>query len=331
MTRRGRLAGACRGLMAGACLALAWGLAARAAQQSVFRSSVDSVVVDVSVFSSGRPVGDLTTADFEVRDKGIVQAVVDMSYETLPIDVTLVIDVSGSVTGPLLDALTRAINGVGTRLRPGDRARPVTFNDRIVEHVDLPIVAGPALTAALNSTSGHTTLLDAIAMALIAEPQAGRRQLAIVFTDGRDNLSILNESAVLDVARRSGPSVFVVAATAGTASPLITRLGVRLATAVPHEALFRSLANLTGGQFAVLFRNQDLSGSFVQAFDAFRTSYVLRYTVQGVPRAGWHDITVQVTRPGDYEIRARKGYFGDAGPGVSDPGVSGPGVSGPGV
>jgi VWFA-related protein len=289
---------------------LALGLAAPTAQQSVFRSSVDSVVVDVAVMSGGQPVGDLTSADFEVRDNGIVQPIADMSHEALPVDVTLVVDVSGSVTGPLLDSLARAINGVGARLRADDRARLVTFNERIVEHVDLPAAAGPALAAALRATSGYTTLLDAIAMSLIAEPQPGRRQMAIVFTDGRDNLSILNESSVIDVAKRSGQAVFAVALTEGPVGPTATAFGPRFPPPVPHEAMFRSLSELTGGRFLILPRNEDLSAPFVQAFDAFRTSYVLRYTVQGVAREGWHDIAVEVTRPGTFEVRARRGYFG---------------------
>src|SRR5262245_57951174 len=100
------------------------------AQQPVFRSSVDSVVVDVAVLSDGRPVVDLTASDFAIEDNGVAQVVADLSRETLPIDVTFVIDVSGSVAGPMLAALARAIDGVQKRLRPDDRARLVTFNDR---------------------------------------------------------------------------------------------------------------------------------------------------------------------------------------------------------
>ena len=52
-----------------------------------------------------------------------------------------------------------------------------------------------------------------------------------------------------------------------------------------------------------------LDDAFVKAFDDFRTSYVLRYVLEGVPGPGWHDVAVRV--PGrTYQIRASRGYFG---------------------
>lgn len=58
-------------------LALGAGLAAQdAPQQPVFRGGVDAVTVDVTVLGrDGKPVRDLTAADFEVREAGKLQAV----------------------------------------------------------------------------------------------------------------------------------------------------------------------------------------------------------------------------------------------------------------
>jgi VWFA-related protein len=302
--------------------------AAGAAQQPVFRRGVDAVVVDVAVFANGQPVRDLTAGEFEVRDNGVVQQLIDMNAtrpadgtssrrppeatlqsvsEALPIDLALIVDVSGSVQGPLLEALSRAISGVHQRIRSGDRVRLVTFNDRIIEHSAGAEDTGRALKEALRRTSGNTALLDAIAMSLISVAEPGRRQMAIVFTDGRDNLSILNESAVLDVAKRSGVTISIVAV---VDNPMGFTLFGPPTPLVPHRTLFQTLTELTGGQFLALRRNDELSAPFLQAFDAFRTSYVLRYNLQNVPRPGWHTIDVKVTRPGTYEVRARKGYFG---------------------
>ena len=97
-------------------------IAAAGAQQPVFRSAVDSVVVDVSVFDGRRPVANLTPADFEVLDNGVAQTIIDATYEVAPIDVTLLLDVSGSVEGQQLRTLVRAASDVGRRLRPADRA-----------------------------------------------------------------------------------------------------------------------------------------------------------------------------------------------------------------
>ena len=272
------------------------------AAQTAFRSGVDFVQVDVSVRQRGEPVTDLSTRDFQLHDGGVEQTLEEVSRETLPIDVLLVIDLSGSVEGPLLDSLTRAVEAIRARLRPSDRAIIVTFNHRIRE---LDAVAAGQLgpTLRLGTPGGQTSLIDAMTVALVRAPEAGRRRMAIVFTDGLDTTSFLDGQTIVDVARRAETTVFTVALTHGTA-----RREVR----PPHQALFEALAEATGGALAVLQRDQDLGASFVQAFDEFRTSYVLRYAYQGPARAGWHPLTVRVSRPSPrdpYEVRARQGYF----------------------
>ena len=42
----------------------------------------------------------------------------------------------------------------------------------------------------------------------------------------------------------------------------------------------------------------------------FRSAYVLRYRATGVTRAGWHELRIKVPR-GGYDVRARRGYFGE--------------------
>jgi hypothetical protein len=73
-----------------------------------------------------------------------------------------------------------------------------------------------------------------------------------------------------------------------------------------RETLKRAAA-ATGGDVRYL---RDAVGAFKIILDEFRTSYVLRYTPQGVPRDGWHELDVRVTKPGTMTVRARKGYFG---------------------
>jgi VWFA-related protein len=272
------------------------------AQQTVFRSAVDSVSLDVAVFEKGHAVSGLSAADFEVRDNNVVQVLADVSHEALPIDATLVVDASASmVNGFVLPRLRRALEQVGQHVRSGDHVQLVTFNQRILQHESGTLAEGYDVVAAVGTPSGHSALLDAMAMALVTSSHADRRQMAIVFTDGRDTISVLNDQAVVDVALRTDPAIFAI---------LLTKGSVRFPQAAPNLALFNRITAATGGRVAVLQRDEDLGKSFIQAFDDFRTSYVLRYALAGVPRPGWHDLTVRVTRPGQFTIRARKGYFG---------------------
>jgi Ca-activated chloride channel family protein len=270
-----------------------------AQETSIFRASIESVSVDVSVQQRGRPVTDLTMADFELQDAGVRQQLIEVGRETLPIDVTFVIDLSGSVQGPLLASLTRAIEATGRRLRPADRSSVITFNHRIREL--RPLTEGGLPTPlALGTPTGQTSLLDALAVAFITTPESGRRRLTIVFTDGLDTTSFLDGATVVDLAKRAQAAVFTVALTAGSG---------RYPQPPAHEALFEQLAAISGGTLDVLQRDEDLSASFAKAFDDFRTSYVLRYTYEGPARPGWHDLAVRVTRRGTYDVRARQGYF----------------------
>ena len=274
-------------------------VAAPAAGQVVFRSSVASVTVDVSVRREGRTVADLGIADFELTDSDVVQQIGNVTRETLPIDVTFIIDLSGSVQGPLLAALTRSIAAVGQQLRDTDRASVVTFNHQIQQVRPLTPGGWPA-GLELGTPTGQTSLFDALNVALITPPEIGRRRMAIVFTDGIDTTSFLDGAGVIEIARRATTSVFMVALSDGT---------VRRTQKPAHEALFRTLADTTGGALEVLQRDEDVSRSFAQAFEDFRTSYVLHYTYDGPARAGWHPLMVRVNRPGAFEVRARQGYF----------------------
>jgi Ca-activated chloride channel homolog len=289
-----------RGLAVACATTLVVGSSAIAArQQMVFRSAVDSVLVDVSVQQRGRPVTDLTAADFDLRDAGVPQHVTDVSREALPVDVTFVVDLSGSVQGPILDALTRAITAASQRLGQADRSEVITFNQRIRQARPMSDGGLPA-SFRLGTPLQQTSLLDALAIALVEPHDPGRRHLALVFTDGLDTTSFLDGATVVELARRSQMAVFAVALTGGT---------VRTPQRPEHQALFESLAATSGGTLTVLQRDQDLGDSFTRALDDFRTSYVLRYTYDGPSRPGWHELTVRLTRRGTYDVRARQGYF----------------------
>jgi Ca-activated chloride channel homolog len=271
-----------------------------ASQDGVFRSVTESVAVDVSVQQQGRPVTNLRPADFQVRDNGVVQPLLDVSHEALPIDLTLVIDTSGSVQGATLASLRRAIDAVGGQLRPADRVKIVTFNQRTIEAAGFTQGRLPEMPAALLAPSGQTSVFDAMALSVIAPAEQGRRRMAIVFTDGADTVSFLSEAEILETTSRSGAAVFVVAVAANVAV---------LAQPATHQLLFQRITEATGGVLQVLRPSQDLGPAFVRAFNDFRASYVLRYVVQGQGKAGWHALDVRVMRPGNYDVRARRGYF----------------------
>jgi len=267
-------------------------------QEPVFRANADAVILDVSVRSDGRPVTALTADDFQVVDNGVPQQVDAASIESLPIDLTFVVDTSVEAeahqrVAPFVDRI-REIAGL---LRAGDRARILVDNSYVTEwSPSTPIPQG-----------GGTSTYDAFVMALVQPPTAGRRRLVIAFTEGVDYFSETKRSLVPAVAQRADALLYVVTAP-------VYRGGA--SNGVGHGALIVSqgaaplmeAARVTGGDVHAL--TTDVVASIKGILDDFRASYLLYYSPRGVERAGWHDLRVTMKKPGKYDVRARKGYVG---------------------
>lgn len=323
---RDLLACACAAAIAATALMTPAGAAApQTAPQATFRSGASAVMVDVSVRDrSRRAVRGLKAGDFQVRDNGVLQQVDDVSYGKLPIDVTVALDVSHSVTGNALERLRRGVRELMDDLGPQDRLKLVLFNMRVMRTVDFTKDV-KAVDRALQAVTagGGTSLFDAVSVALVSASEADRRQLIVVFTDGNDSTSTTSGAMLTDVARRTRATVAFVVPVAGTSSafsqPLFDTRG-KLITSTPlptteaprlsssQFGFFRTLALETGGTILPVTQTTNLSAAFRSVLDEFRSAYVLYYTARGVDRAGFHTIEVKVNREGAV-VQARRGYF----------------------
>jgi Mg-chelatase subunit ChlD len=294
------------------------------AQTATFRSGVDAVTVDVSVRDRTRVVTGLRAADFELRDNGVPQEVSDISYGRLPIDVTLVLDTSFSVTGALLARLRQAVRQLMTDLGPDDTLRLIDFNMRIARPVDFTADQAAIDTAIRAVTAGGgSSIFDAVAVALVSASAPERRQLIVVFTDAADSTSITTPAALIDLARRTSASVASVVPGPSAGAGPQTRRGLDL---------LRRLAAETGGTVIPMPPTRivstpavgarpgtvttvrtigaapDLTATFRRVLEEFRSSYVLRFTPRGVEPAGFHTLDVKIKGRPSLTVRARHGY-----------------------
>jgi VWFA-related protein len=307
--------------------------------QQPFRSGVDVVELAVAVTSGKAFVGDLTAADFEVVDNGVKQHVLSVERESVPIDVILVLDTSDSLTAALERAILSGANLIRQRLRPDDRVSLVTFNHRIAERLELRRPS-EVDAIALGQKTGQTSLNDAIGVALATRAAVDRRQMAIVFTDGFDTVSLMTEADVMLAAGRSRMPLFLVSQLPALRREDLGSLGAAALPPLPQypTAFFERLAAATGGlaqvvapptsndeigwqtgpipyspqnQWAARPTASLLDEPFLKALDDFRASYVVRYALTGVPRPGWHTVRVKAIRNGKtYTTRTRSGYAG---------------------
>jgi VWFA-related protein len=300
------------------------------ASQQVFKSGVDGVTVVVSVRSGNKPIPGLTAADFEVRDNSVAQRITSVAAEKVPLDLTLLLDLSSSVDGPMLQRLKAAVIDTAALLGPDDRIRLVTISQVLRQVFSFRSGKSDMVLDGL-AAEGATSLYDGIAATMMRPAQAGRRHLVVAFTDGRDSTSILEEKTVKEIARLTDAVVDIVVPVAATEDPVARRLSQRNTVdslmgagnvtnvrTVPQaeigaDGVPRVLSELvapTAGQVITLGVNDSVSGVFKTMLEDFRASYVLQYVAEGVAADGWHDITVSVKKHPRYDIRARKGYMG---------------------
>jgi VWFA-related protein len=282
--------------------------AARQEPAATFRAGADVVSVEAAVRRDKRPITGLKISDFELLDNGVPQEIADITYERLPIDVTVVLDVSASVTGPVLDQLRQSVRQLKSDLGPKDRLKLVAFNMQVRRLADFEAPAA-ATDAAFDKLSGNgsSAIFDSIAVALAAPPREGRRHLIVLFSDGQDSSSITDPEVLFDVARRTTPTVAIVLASAAPehmASPFARSPG---RPPVTIGRLYDQLARETGGTVVATTPGESLSSTFRRVLADFRSSYVLYFTPKNVDRAGSHTLQVRVKQEGA-EVRARRGY-----------------------
>lgn len=284
-------------------------LAAAAPPQNappVFGTAVESVFLDVFVTQDGAPVVGLTAEDFEVYDNGSRQHVELVGLESIPLEFLLALDVSGSLEGSKLEHFRSASRAALASLRATDTAALLTFGQEV--RLEVPPSTDPAaLDAALSRVraGGMTALYDAIYTALLLRGGPGRG-IAIVFSDGEDNISWLSQKDVLRAAEESNVLLYVVSIDRRLSERAGRKHAVDLPEA-PHVEALRRLAEATGGGVWLTPSLEGLGDAFRQVVETMKTRYVLRFEPPTV-RAGRHKLKVRLrNKPGD--VRARPSYF----------------------
>jgi len=269
---------------------------ALSAQGVVFSSKVEAVRVDVLVTDrdkGGTAVLGLKPSDFEVLDNGVPQQVDLVSFEQIPLNVVLALDMSESVSGDRLDQLRDASAKLLNGLARDDQAGLVTFTQRVV--------LGSKLTKDLEAVrngmaplddAGDTAIVDATYAAMMLGESDVGRGLVIVFSDGVDTASWLTDEAVLNTAKRSDVVVYAVS--------VQSRL---------KPDFLRELTSATGGRLYEIEKTANLSQVFLSVLEEFRHRYLISYTPNGVEHGGWHRIDVNI-KGRKAVVKARPGYLG---------------------
>ena len=225
-------------------------------------------------------------------DNGVRQRVDLASFEQIPLNVVLALDMSASLQGLRLGHLQVAGKRVLDGLKPGDRAALVAFSHVVTPTQGLTDNLD-RVRSALDQARGEgmTSLIDAThAGMLLGESDAGR-SLLIVFSDGVDTSSWLTAAAVLETARRGDVVVYGV------------EVGERRAS------FPRDLSEVTGGRLFAIESTKDLSAAFARILEEFACVFKSSRRFPPLFAAGRHD--GRLASPGGAREKSRRHCAGE--------------------
>lgn len=288
-------------------------------QQPVFEGAGDTVRAFVTVTDGdGRLVTSLTREDFEVLDRGRPQPITLFDSTPQPIQLVVMLDVSGSMVGNL-DLLRTAAEHLIASLAPGDRVRVGTFGREIT--VSPTFTSDPeALRAALPEAiapDSPTPLWLAIDEALDAfESASDARRVVLVLSDGRDSGSVgfgrrsSSQIQVIDEARERDAMIYAIGMRSRGprgAGGGIGPGGLRsmLAADLPDPGLAR-VAEESGGGYLELRGDDNLGAAFAEVADELHRQYLIGF-VPPERDGKVHRIEVRVGQRG-LKPRTRRDY-----------------------
>ncbi len=271
------------------------------------RVEVEAVNVLVTVTDKkGRFVIDLPENRFQVYEEGIQQSITNFSYQTnLPLLIALLIDTSSSVRMKLDFEKTAATYFVYSVMRPRDQALLVEFDHGVSLLYDFTDRPG-AIAKEIQTlrAGGGTALLDAIYVVCREKltDRSGRKTMVVV-SDGVDLNSEHSRKEVLEIARRSGVTIYAI----GT-----TRFGADQ----EHEGeeMLEKLAVESGGQVFFPYSAERLAEAFDQISEELRSQYSLTYIPTDAAKDGrFRKIKVKIIKDRKLDIRHRAGYYAPTG------------------
>lgn len=281
-----------------------------------FRSDVALVKVDAQIVTrNGHNVTDLTQQDFVISDNGAPQKILYFARESEPLDLLLVLDVSGSMHRSLDQLAAAARNALG-QLHAGDRAGVMLFSReaRVREPLtaDLSKVAAQMREAVREDSLGSGTSINSAlisaALYLQKEPVRGLRAILIV----TDNLSLNYQTPDEEVLRElfAADTVLNGMLIGKQKRPVPPRPGAYVNPDFTPSDIAK-LAAESGGEAIEAARPGD---ALQQMIEHIRARYGMQYAAPASPPGTYHRIQVDLApqardRYRDAVVRARKGYF----------------------
>ncbi len=270
------------------------------------KKRVDEVnVLFIATDKHGKFVRNLNQNDFSILDDHKPpQSILQFHRETdLPLEMGLLVDVSGSVRGRFDFEQQAATGFLQHVLRRGfDKAFILGFNNRTQLTQDFTDDITLLSTGVQRlHDGGGTALYDAVYHTcrdklMKDKPDHPVRKAIIILSDGEDNQSEYTQAQAIEMAQRAEVIVYAIST---DDSGLILR----------GDRVLEQLADATGGRAFFPYKMKDITHSFAAIEDELRSQYVVLYKPADFDADGRFR-TIEITSlKKDLQVRSRKGYF----------------------
>lgn len=295
-------------------------------RQATAQSPPPAPPVKLNVIVSDESAGsaaEVRREEIVVTEDGAPQTITHFTKEELPVSYALVMDNSGSVRS-LLDYVTRTAGTIVSGNKGGDETLIVRFidSDKIEQIQDFTDDSG-ALERALASLyidGGHTAVIDAVYLSALRvaarrkEDAGGRRRALVLISDCEDRASRYQEADLINLLRREGVQVFVIAFLMGLNDDAWSRNRSQRGRA---RKLAEKLAAETGGRAFFPKKVDELVKAVAEVSRDLRSQYVVAYAPTNANADGkFRKVAVKVAdAPGRAKRKAvtRAGYFAPGG------------------
>ena len=267
------------------------------------------------VDTSGRPVARLNRDDFIVLENNVRQEVTYFEPVAAPVNLLLLLDLSGSI-GSKLQTMKKAAKKFVDSLGRDDRIAIASFTTRFQAVSDFTTDRDKLKRSIehIVNPGGDTALYDAAWEALDSlRGNANARNALIILTDGVDSAFIPNEQG----SKRGFDELMMrVEEEDATIYPIYfdTEAEVVGGDYTPQvfakaRTQLEALAEQTGGSYFRASREEDLEGVYKRVAAELHSFYSVAYPAKDARNDGrWRKIAVTVNRAG-VKARTKRGYY----------------------
>ena len=270
--------------------------------------------------AAGKLVTGLMKTDFEVFEDGAPQAIAHFSKgEDLPLALGLIVDYSGSQEH-FVKRHRKDIEGfLKSVMKPRDQAFLVCFGNRLRLGSDLTsdreaVAEGlerctkdraglPQLGPAKERRSLGTAFYDSIYYSVEEKLASvdGARKALVIFSDGEDNSSAIDEMTAIDTAQKSDVVLFAMRYTEPEKTGILTarnKYGIRVMERIARET---GGADFDAGEHG-------MKDFFQKIEEDLRSSYQIGYYSSVPADNTFHKVKIRPMMPG-LVVRAKTGYY----------------------